>query len=1041
MSVALWAAAAEADTLTRTSTFSYDPNSGLMTQSVVEPADANFRVQSDFGYDAFGNQTSTTVSGGNIVTRTSGAGYEVKGRFPSTLTNALNQQTTQGFSAAFGDLTSVTDPNLVVSTATYDTWGRKTLVVNGDGTRVSFQYQFCSGVNGGTAACPANGAYRIVQTPLAANGTTQIAQVVATYFDRLERQIAIDNQGLNGEAIRTATEYDALGRVQRTSRPYFLSGGAPRWTTFTYDALDRVTLETRPDASTVGHAYHGLSVTDTNQLGQTQTTLKNSRGEIVSVTDNLGQATSFAYDPFGNLKTTTDSLGHVIGNTYDKYGRKIAMSDPDMGNWSYGYDVLGQLTSQTNARSQTVTLAYDKLGRLTGRTEPDLASTWVYDTQAKGIGKLASTSTTAGFQRSISYDSISRPIQSSVTVDGGTYATVSTYDTGGRIGGVTYPSGLAVAYTYNAIGYLTQISGGAPSTAFWTANAYDAESHLTQATFGNGVVTSKVYNPDTGRIAAIQAGAGNAVQNLGFAFNTLGNLTQRVDAATQTTDALSYDGLNRLTQAVTSNPGLPLNVTKTVGYDAIGNIVNKSDVGNYTYDPARVHAVASIAPGATGTVTASYAYDGNGNMLTGRGRTVAWTSFDMVSQIAQGANTLGFAYDSEHARLKQASSDGSTKYYLNDPVSGIMAEKMIGASLSVTWNDYIMLGAEMVALRVTAATTQTRYFHKDHLGSIVALTDESGAVVERDSFDAWGQRRTPMGGDDPLYPALSLTSQITRGFTGHEQLDAVGLVHMNGRIYEPVIGKMMSPDPSVPNPIDGQAYNRYSYVGNNPLSLTDPTGFRPDLDQRNERGQIDTHRDDAHARSKDSDTSGGDVDGGLSDASSGRPSPTSNSPTEVQLAGPVDDRFPRPGSGFSIPNSRYPGDVTREIAAQRAAAKAVLATNPARLPAGPTTPKPTPNQIGAEGEMSVRATTNIGGKVTVEINGRTRRPDGLIPGESISEVKNVKSLSNTRQLRDFLDLAKQRGLRMDLYTRRDTTLSRPLRDLIDRALINQKFIE
>jgi YD repeat-containing protein len=88
-------------------------------------------------------------------------------------------------------------------------------------------------------------------------------------------------------------------------------------------------------------------------------------------------------------------------------------------------------------------------------------------------------------------------------------------------------------------------------------------------------------------------------------------------------------------------------------------------------------AVASIAPGTTGTVTASYAYDGNGNMLTGRGRTVTWTSFDMVSKITQGANWVSFAYDSEHARLKQTSSDGSTKYYLNDPISGIMQEKVV----------------------------------------------------------------------------------------------------------------------------------------------------------------------------------------------------------------------------------------------------------------------------------------------------------------------------------------------------------------------------
>jgi RHS repeat-associated protein len=212
-----------------------------------------------------------------------------------------------------------------------------------------------------------------------------------------------------------------------------------------------------------------------------------------------------------------------------------------------------------------------------------------------------------------------------------------------------------------------------------------------------------------------------------------------------------------------------------------------------------------------------------------------------------------------------------------------MAEKIVGASQSVTWNSYIMLGGEMVALKVTGAVPQTRYFHKDHLGSIVALTDESGAVVERDSFDAWGQRRSPLGEDDPLYPGQSITSQITRGYTGHEQLDTVGLVHMNGRIYEPVIGKMMSPDPTVPDPFDGQAYNRYAYVLNNPLSLTDPTGFRPDLEQRDKHGQasiggngresVGSRRDTGTKTSGGGDTTNGGDRLSIQTASSEMPDP------------------------------------------------------------------------------------------------------------------------------------------------------------------------
>ena len=92
----------------------------------------------------------------------------------------------------------------------------------------------------------------------------------------------------------------------------------------------------------------------------------------------------------------------------------------------------------------------------------------------------------------------------------------------------------------------------------------------------------------------------------------------------------------------------------------------------------------------------------------------------------------------------------------------------------------------------------------------------------RQGYDAWGKRRWPNGADDTR--SLPLT-QTTRGFTGQEELSDVGLVHLNGRIYDPLIARMTSADPMVPDPLNGQAWNRYSYVVNNPLAFTDPSGY------------------------------------------------------------------------------------------------------------------------------------------------------------------------------------------------------------------------
>lgn len=123
-----------------------------------------------------------------------------------------------------------------------------------------------------------------------------------------------------------------------------------------------------------------------------------------------------------------------------------------------------------------------------------------------------------------------------------------------------------------------------------------------------------------------------------------------------------------------------------------------------------------------------------------------------------------------------------------------------------------------------ASFSSTRYLSFDHLGSLDAVTDETGAVVERFSFDAFGKRRQAnwlVMSDVTLFSAVT----TTRGFTGHEMVDPVGLIHMNGRVYDPELGRFISADPIVQDLSNLQSWNRYSYVLNNPLSMTDPTGF------------------------------------------------------------------------------------------------------------------------------------------------------------------------------------------------------------------------
>src|SRR5208283_2164362 len=116
------------------------------------------------------------------------------------------------------------------------------------------------------------------------------------------------------------------------------------------------------------------------------------------------------------------------------------------------------------------------------------------------------------------------------------------------------------------------------------------------------------------------------------------------------------------------------------------------------------------------------------------------------------------------------------------------------------------------------------YLLKDHLGSITGLVNESGTLKQELSYDAWGRRRHPDTWA-PFTPSefQSFKPFISRGFTAHEHMDKFGLINMNGRLYDPVLGRILSPDNVVQSPFS-QAYNKYSYCGNNPLLYTDPSG-------------------------------------------------------------------------------------------------------------------------------------------------------------------------------------------------------------------------
>jgi RHS repeat-associated protein len=173
-------------------------------------------------------------------------------------------------------------------------------------------------------------------------------------------------------------------------------------------------------------------------------------------------------------------------------------------------------------------------------------------------------------------------------------------------------------------------------------------------------------------------------------------------------------------------------------------------------------------------------------------------------------------------------------WYLNGEDSlGMSYEKEVRANGTTEHKHYI--GAQGVVFAVFTSragnlnglpASSTSYLHHDHLGSVAAISDEAGVRVEQLAFDPWGKRRyimTNPGAPDDADAIVGIKTD--RGYTMHEHLDEMALVHMNGRIYDPRIARFLSADPIIQAPYNLKAYNRYSYVWNNPLRLWDPTGY------------------------------------------------------------------------------------------------------------------------------------------------------------------------------------------------------------------------
>ncbi len=735
-------------------------------------------VERRFTFDAWGNVATETDELGNVTRHTFDATYHV---YETSTCNALNQCATQVWDTVLGQSTKVTDINGTGVHFIYDALGRKLSEWwpdKGDGIKT---WSYLDWGN------PNVQRVRVTEPDGTSDGLW-----VEFYQDGLGRVYKEVREGGGTVEKRFSGMSD---RVWKETLPYE-SGHTIRWIVHTYDGAMRPRETYNPDG-TKSEVVYGIDGNGKpyevyyDELGNDRVVWKDTRDNVVQVREHDNGRyyyTTFDYDVNDKLVRVVNHAGNEIAMAFDSLGNKLAMSDPDLGDWTYTHDAAGNLLSRTDAKGQTTTYVYDALGRVTTLSSPDGTVRWYYDESGHGasLGRVTRKVYPGGSER-YTYDAAGNTIETTRCVDGTCKTFASAYDALGRLASVTYPDGEVVSYGYNHKGQLETVSG------YVNYIMYNTAGQIIQVRYANGTNNNYMYDGERKWLTDYNVFRGSTyLYNARFTYyaNAL------VKSQSSTTNPLShnltytYDGLYRLT-------GVSGGQNEGYAFDAVGNLLS-GPAGSYGYGAgsAGPHAVTSAGGN-------SYTYDANGNMVSGAGRTMAWTANNMLASVTQDGVTTEYAYDGGEGRIKKVVGGSDVTRYF-----GKLYEEENGSGTKFYY------AGDILVARQEGGTKE--WFHSDRLGSVVMMTNVNGYKVKGYDYTPFGKFAGESGSAD---------NDVT--YTGHRYEAESGLIYMGARYYDAHLGRFISPDSVIPDPENPQAYNRYSYVYNNPVNNTDPSGHIP----------------------------------------------------------------------------------------------------------------------------------------------------------------------------------------------------------------------
>jgi RHS repeat-associated protein len=793
------------------------------------------------------------------------------GAYVTQITDSFGYNSTATYNYLYGAEASATDLNGNVMRKEYDNFGRLIKVFSPyDGAIPAAAFAYYPNELPARAVTqnklyfdPANG--ETLDTVLFTDGLKRVIQT------KKEAEVLLHGTSTPsyGMTVSGKAIFDALGRVVQQGQPVFEAGYATAFydlplknpSATQYDVLDRATLVTLPDNSTMQTAYaienSQFKTTVTDPEGNVRYSYADVRGNTVeTIQFNNGETitTTYEYDPLSEIIKVIDNNGNITQMTYDLVGQRIGLNNPDRGLVEYTYDLAGNMVQKVDGnlrnKGQAINYVYE-YNRLQKTNYPESIDV-EYFYGAPGAsdnraGRLYKTTDASGITESF-FGKLGEAVKTVRTMnflvpghEPWTFTTESGYDYLGRVQWLTYPDGEKLIYVYDQGGLIKGAYGERQTDHYDYVKqiAYDEFGQRVYIKYGNDIETRYTYDPYRRWLDNINTGnsLGGTLQNMHYTFDKVGNVLGLENKAQRITQSFQYDDLYQLVRAEGNGPDKHKNKHKanhyiqTFSYDTIGNMTRKTSYnqitpGNhmpkelnfdftYLYNRTKPHAPSEIE-------NWEYQYDDNGNTVVKSRLTGAPTG----GSIPGGGTSGEYIWDEEN-RLSTAKVNGMSTNYLYDAGGTCTVKRGPGGETLYVSQFYQLQNRQRVTKHFFVGPTRvvsklSHYnnpnglydsgyekkniytYHPDHLGSANYITDPVGKQFEHIEYTPYGETWIDDGTN------LNI---IDYRFTSKELDKHTGLYYFGARYLDPQNSRWLSPDPILDKympemPVDDDAKKR-----------------------------------------------------------------------------------------------------------------------------------------------------------------------------------------------------------------------------------------